>query len=500
MSMTGAPNCVSLRDGRFDSANGSNEADLKRIFASFTERRPERLVLHFHGGLVSREDALASARRLAPEYEESGAESLFVIWESGVQEVISQKLPKIFEENLFRTIHVKVSQFVKAKLEKLLQPEGARGPGFAIEFDEEIQQEIEKGPGMFSDILIHDISTEAVSDPENALTDDEKKEIESKINRDPTLKRELRAIEAARSPDGSGDKSADIAVPTSTLMDEDVLDSLATPAEEGGKFALSAILVGKHIVWIVGAAIWRFVKRRDHGVYLTIIEEIMREFYVRAVGRSLWTGMKESIEHAFQFEPDCGGTALVREMQALWASGARPCVTLVGHSAGAIYVARLLRALHGKMDQGFKANVVLIAPACTFADFAPALDQAGGCVANLRIFGMTDTVERKDAIANQLYPASLLYFVSGVLEDDRDQPLAGMERYYSAPYIGEGFGEIAFVKGQATLSRAHAYAWSLVSGTDGANCDMTRHGGWADAPATLESIKYLIKKGCDHAW
>jgi hypothetical protein len=32
-------------------------------------------------------------------------------------------------------------------------------------------------------------------------------------------------------------------------------------------------------------------------------------------------------------------------------------------------------------------------------------------------------------IAGPLFPSSLLYFVSGVLEDHRDEPLVGMERY-----------------------------------------------------------------------
>jgi hypothetical protein len=126
--------------------------------------------------------------------------------------------------------------------------------------------------------------------------------------------------------------------------------------------------------------------------------------------------------------------------------------------------------------------------------------QAGARIGNLRIFGMGDTIERKDAIASVIYPASLLYFVSGVLEDNRDEPLAGMQRYYSAPYIGGGFEDVAFVKGQTTLSRPNAYAWSEVSGHDGANCDMTSHGGWAKAPTTLASIKFLIQKGNSDAW
>ena len=43
-----------------------------------------------------------------------------------------------------------------------------------------------------------------------------------------------------------------------------------------------------------------------------------------------------------------------------------------------------------------------------------------------------------------LYPSSLLYFISGVLEPQADCPLAGMTRYYSLepPYTGAMFSAI----------------------------------------------------------
>ena len=61
--MSREPTCVLLRDGKFDTVNGSDAASLKRIFADIAKRRPERLVLHFHGGLVSQQDAVANARK-----------------------------------------------------------------------------------------------------------------------------------------------------------------------------------------------------------------------------------------------------------------------------------------------------------------------------------------------------------------------------------------------------------------------------------------------------
>lgn len=499
--MAEAPNSILLRAGRFDTEKGSNAAGLERIFTTFAQKHPERLVLHFHGGLVSCQQALSSANRLAPEYREAGAESLFVIWESGVSEVISQKLQAIFQEDIFQAIHLRVSQYVKAKLDKLLGPDGGKAAsGLSVDFAESIQREIDKGVEMFRDIPIGEIPPEEATDPDTSLSEDEKSEIQTRIDRDPTLKEELRAITAARAPADAGARSVDQGLSKPTLMDEEVLADIVPPEEEGGRFAVSTILLGKHIVTIVGAVIWRFAKRRGHGPYLTIVEEILREFYVRAVGRMLWQGMKGGIEGAFGLAADCGGTALVKEMQQLWRSGARPTVTLIGHSAGAIYVARLLGELHDKMAPEFRVNVALIAPACTFTYLARALEKAGSRVANLRIFGMGDQTEHKDAIASVVYPASLLYFVSGVLEDNRDEPLAGMERYYSPPYLGEGFGDIAFVKGQDALLRPHASVWAQTSGFAGANCDMTSHGGWADAPATLASVKFLIQKGNENVW
>jgi hypothetical protein len=50
------------------------------------------------------------------------------------------------------------------------------------------------------------------------------------------------------------------------------------------------------------------------------------------------------------------------------------------------------------------------------------------------------------------------------------------------------------------LSLPHSYAWAQTSGYQGGNCDMTSHGGWVDAPATLASIKFLIQKGCGNDW
>jgi len=505
--MTCPPDCIVLRGGKFDPEDGAGAHDLADRFSDLVREAPQHLAIYFHGGLVPRQNGLAQAAVLAPEFRAARAEPLFVIWESGVWEIISQNLPAIFDEDIFQNIHRRVSQLVKGKLDKLLGPPGAKSiSGLPLDSEEEIQAEIDKGSGMFGDIAFADIQASTAPSPEEALSSEEKAHIEAEIDKDFRLREELRAITAGRtSPGEARSKGFSSSIVKKTLIDPEVLDDIApiepAASDEGqAKSILGTIALGKHVVTVVGSVIWRFAHRRDHGPYLTIIEEIMREFYVRAIGRNVWLGMKKAIDAAFEPATDRGGSALVDRLHGMWSSGVKPTVTLIGHSAGAIYVARLLRELDARMSHDFRVNVVLIAPACTFKALGECFRSAASRVANLRIFGMSDPLERKDAIVPVIFPASLLYFVSGVLEDDRDQPLVGMARYYSAPYGSEGFEEIAAITASNALSRQHPFAWAKATLADGANCDMTSHGGWASAPDTLASVKYLLQKGSNSDW
>jgi hypothetical protein len=57
------------------------------------------------------------------------------------------------------------------------------------------------------------------------------------------------------------------------------------------------------------------------------------------------------------------------------------------------------------------------------------------------------------------YTGSLLHFVAGLLEQEPDTPLAGMERYYSgeAPYQGPAYQTVSdFVEGDAIWSKMQA--------------------------------------------
>ncbi len=118
---------IVLNAGKFDTQNGLGAAGLKQVFDEISTAKPERLVIHFHGGLVSRESGEAAAAKLLPLYSEAGATPLFIIWETGWKEIIEQNIPSIFRENIFNRLVRKVAQFVKGKGDKESGDEVTRG-------------------------------------------------------------------------------------------------------------------------------------------------------------------------------------------------------------------------------------------------------------------------------------------------------------------------------------------------------------------------------------
>jgi hypothetical protein len=491
-------NYLVLRAGQFDTAHGGGPDGLSRFFSDVATSKPEHILIHFHGGLVSRQSGEASAADLNGAYQEAGTRPLFIIWETGWEEIVEQTLPSVFQEDIFKRILRRVTQFVRGKLDKTLGGEGSKGVSeLPLKLESNVQDSINAARAGTNE-LFSDLSLGQLPDG-TALTPEETQLIQQTVEQDELLRDQLQEIANTRQqPSEAASRGITAQGSAKTKMDPAVLDEIA-PVQEGAKGIVSMVMLGKHVVVIVASVIARFVKHQDHGPYLTIMEEIMREFYVRNAGKFLWDGMKKEVNEAFDFAESCGAAALVKHLEEMWTSGVKPHVTLVGHSAGSIYISRLLKEFGSKLPDDFKTDVIFIAPACTFAVFADAVKFAGKRITGLRIFGMDDALERGDPIAGPLYPASLLYFVSGVLEDQRDMPLLGMERYYNAPYVGAGFEDIAYVRAFDYLKRDRAFAWAMVNEGPGANCDMTSHGGWTKAAATRESVLTIVRDGFGYA-
>ena len=170
---------------------------------------------------------------------------------------------------------------------------------------------------------------------------------------------------------------------------------------------------------------------RDHGAYTTIVEEVLRAAYSDKVGATIWRAIKRNTETAFRTEPRYVGTALLNELRSLaQADTAFSRFSLVGHSTGAIYINDFIGAAAARLPNA-RFDVVFVAPACRFEHFNNVLEKHSTAIANFRMFAMDDERESSNRLASIIYPRSLLYFISGVLEREADAPIMGMQRFFT---------------------------------------------------------------------
>jgi hypothetical protein len=304
---------------------------------------------------------------------------------------------------------------------------------------------------------------------------------------------------------------------TRTLMSPDVVDELVADAaeKEGKGIFSSAAMIAK-----AGKILWRVVDRyrqgRDHGVYTTVVEEVLREFYVANVGAVVWGMMKKDTDDTFTDVnqlPTRGGWFFVQELGKLMQAGHRPEVTIVAHSAGAIYASHLLLHLawarsqpdHPLPDDFRIKNLIFLAPACSFLLFDKALEahRQEPLFDHFRMFALGDDLESGYWEVPGIYPRSLLYLVSGVVESENgksafDLPLVGMQRYYQA---SDTYTQLEIKRMREMLSQIdgkRGEVWAEEDRGNGLRSDAVKHGGFDSTEVrrqTIDSIQHIIKSG-----
>ena len=150
----------------------------------------------------------------------------------------------------------------------------------------------------------------------------------------------------------------------------------------------------------------------------------------RALVRPVWTQMKDVA--ALAFETRRGGEQIIRALQQLMDTwGDQLEIHLVGHSAGAILLGHMLDGLAHRNVAIEKINSIqLYAPACSVAFANRFYASNPKTMERLYLNVLSDTQERADSVAG-IYRKSLLYLVSGALENDLRTPIAGMDKVYS---------------------------------------------------------------------
>lgn len=470
----------------------STPAEIDSLFAYLKENNKSKLLLYFHGGLVPTKSGLETAERII-RYSTTGsdAHAFCFVWETGWLKTVTDNLTIISESDFFKKILIKVLKVTGPKLgiEASAFFEGAKGFGEFTE--EEIEEELKK-EAPFEHYQINSGAKSATilqadSNLEESnlllLENEIRGELEYEIERDTELQNMISAEKSDK--------------------EENILDpKYKHRTDENAKGLLSTIEVLVGATKIAIRVIKRHLQKRDHDFYPTVAEETMRELYVSELGNWLWGNMKQKAGDMWKESEFAGnyrhwpvGSYFIEKLaQYQKETGIKLTIDLVGHSAGSIVICELVKMIVAKgYDIKFR-NIIFMAPACRTDLFENTILKNSSIYHSFRCFTMADEYEKKDRLFSFVYPRSLLYLISGILEDKSDDLILGLQRHTigNYPYDDERSVRISdFLKKEGHT----VYAVTKDDAVDGFRSGAKKHGGFDDdQETTLDSIIYIIKQ------
>lgn len=465
-------------------------ADVRAACRSAPDGSPAHLVVHVHGGLVDKAAGESIAHRLDGEYRAAGAVPYFLIWQSGLLETVRQSGADIVGERLFTVLRDRIGGVVRRKF--------AQSAG-------------DRASGVLPPLIAAPADADPVPPP--GLTDlspDEQRTLEAELQRDALLQLAIDevalgllppdAVERARTTRDASRSRASAA----TRMDPDAIERYIDRPAPGAR-GVGALKLIKGLIVVAARVIARYVRGRDHGFHATVVEEILREFYVGPIGGWVWARLQQHTADAFTGDPTtASGLVLLDAIAAAVDAGAPvPRVTLVGHSTGAIWIAHCLAAAaERQLPPALGFDVVFLAPAisCELMATAVLAGSASARLRHYRSFAMRDDLERTDAVVPPLaalYPSSLLYLVSGVFEPEADTPLVGMARYHDAAHYPVDRFPAAHAVRRIVHPVAPVTVWSDTpdDAPAGRRSHATTHSSFDEDEATLASLRHLLAHG-----
>lgn len=469
-------------DGTFRKSGDvhSTPQDVDNLIAHLnqTNKPMHRVVLYFHGGLVSERSGMDRAANIAQVFADTPCHPVTFVWETDFINTIQERLKSIGQTSLFKKLLEFVVKVAGERLGVEANAKGARKLSSA-----EIQAQLTEdepfahlgGTGA-KDASVAGLTTK----PDEILKQEIQVGLEEEVAADMSLKAIL-TEEAPQTP----------------LLDKDKI----TDTLQGGKkgFFSTAKLV-KTLVTVGFKVVKRHVNKSDHGFLATVVEELLRELYLADFGAWVWGGMKQKAQAMWetnegrQGEDLHAGAYLLKGLSE-WKAQAPESRTidLIGHSAGAIAICHLLRVAATRHPDLLIRNIVFMAPACTVNDFVEHIVGRTNRFNQFRMFTMLDETERKDHLVPALYNRSLLYFISGVLEGSAGVPIAGLQRHIrgQAPYDNGDPLEASAYLLEAGKNRL-VLAATAAGAVDGLQCDSLTHGSFGDNPLTQKSLVHIL--------
>lgn len=489
-----------------DSSVGTRPKDVTDIVAAALAADKPELVIHFHGGLVNSDAGYGIAKRLWPTYASPTRYGLFFVWEAGLVESISNNLDDILKDKLFRQLVKKATRWVIRELPPGVGIKGAGGPVDEAKLEDEFDDYFDGKRADPPDALT--APTSDLPKVKSAFKIEDESELALKIQleleADQEFADELRRIDEDITPESVGEPRRKlsgvgaIVTTRSEISPEKVPEIFNVDRSSKGVLTLlkSSLLIAK----IVLAVVRRFRDGHAHGMYTTIVEEVLAAAYVDKIGGVVWGQMKKDTADAFGSSPRCAGTAVLRAISAIQSARGKKFerIILIGHSTGAIYIANWLEASATILPDA-KYDVLLLAPAVTYDHLADALEKYGKSVENIRRFAMRDEIESRDVLVPIIYRRSLLYFVSGLLEFSKtdpiqrvpDTPLVGMERYGLNASSYKNRKSIELVEDRLRASKGSIWSRTESDAADGERCEAIKHGDFDNEAKTVASLLHI---------
>ena len=465
-----------------------------------------RVAIIIHGGLVSKNKALETAEKLLPLYLEANVHPIFLVWETGPLETLHNLLKNVWKEGLFRSLVQKLLRHAAAKIggELLLGAKDARGLPVLpndIETITEYQklrlgkepfEHIKPGAYLPTSVEVGGRGAAGAALPRPALSlpvPAELDRLEDDLRTDRLFITEAEACARwLQDREENRTKAAQPEGPAKeTLADPKVFFDPSGPGGEVvARAFFSPLKAIKHAVKVFVRVVSRYRSGRDHGLYSTVVEEVLREFYFTKVGAAIWGTMKRQASEAFA-SPQRGGCYLVDRLGAALLANKQLEVSLIAHSAGAVYACHLMNYVHKSRGNNVPKdftfqNVVLLAPACDFRLFGGVLGLNPLPWQNFCLFALQESLESGYWEVPFIYPRSLLYLVSGAFEKEVDGatgafdlPLVGMQRFHSfdKTYTDD---EFQLLRKFLAAGKGPRAVWSVFTEEAGLAIDTRTHG------------------------
>jgi hypothetical protein len=447
-------------------------ADIDAIFDHLESTGRSKLALHFHGGLVSEGAGLDVARRVAPVYASAGSHPVTFVWETGLIETISRNLTRVHSTKLFMKLLTYVVRHVAKRVGGGV---GAKGPG------EELTEEE----------ILREIAGEAAFDQFDAGARGGAQGLhESEL---PVVRDEIELeVQAELESDDELLDLLDSGMAETEHLRPEVLDSDAP----GARGVIGTARLAKAVAAVAYNVLRRYTRGTDHGVYPTVVEEILRGLYLAEFGGWVWHGMKDAAREMWLpngsviDDASHAGTYFIERVSTYQQTHPGFVLDLIGHSAGSIAICELFRAIAERGTPLAVRNVVFLAPACRADLFVSEILRPQGRFESFRMFTMRDDLEVRDRLVPRVYTRSLLYFIAGVLEDEPGAGILGLHRQLSGrtPY-----DTVDYAEAREWLEQSNRLVLSATGdATAGLATDAIRHGDFDDDERTLRSLKAII--------